>query len=57
MPTVSAKIIFDYEIVDEADGTVIATGHSMQVFMDKYYQLVWDNPEFYRKWKEQWEVL
>lgn len=57
VPTESAKIIFDYEIVDEADGVVLATGHSMQVFMDKDYQLVWDNPEFYRKWKEQWEVL
>lgn len=52
VPTPAAKIIFDYEIVDETDGTVYATGRSIQVFMDRDYQLVWDNPEFYQKWKE-----
>lgn len=57
VPTESAKIIFDYEITDENDGSVIATGRSMQVFMDKNYQLVWENPAFYREWKEKWEVL
>lgn len=57
VPTESAKIVFDYEIIDERDGTVLATGRSVQVFMDKDYQLVWENPEFYKKWKEQWEVL
>lgn len=57
VPTESAKIVFHYEIVDERDGTVLATGRSVQVFMDKNYQLVWENPEFYRKWKEKWEVL
>lgn len=57
VPTESAKIVFDYEIVDTADGSVCATGRSVQVFMDQEYQLVWDNPEFYRKWKEKWEVL
>lgn len=57
VPTESAKIVFDYEIVDERDGSVIATGRSVQVFMDRNYQLVWDNPEFYQKWKEQWQVL
>ena len=57
VPTESAKIVFDYEIIDTADGTVLATGRSVQVFMDRDYQLVWDNPDFYKKWKEQWEVL
>jgi acyl-CoA thioester hydrolase len=57
VPTEAAKIVFDYEIVDDNDGTVLATGRSVQVFMDKDYQLVWENPEFYQKWKEKWEVL
>jgi acyl-CoA thioester hydrolase len=57
VPTESAKIVFDYEIIDENDGSVLATGHSVQVFTDKEYQLVWDNPEFYRAWKAKWEVL
>lgn len=57
VPTESAKIVFDYEIVDERDGSTLATGRSVQVFMDREYQLVWENPEFYQKWKEKWEVL
>lgn len=57
VPTESAKIIFKYEIIDERDGTVLATGKSVQVFMDKNYQLVWENPEFYQNWKKKWEVL
>lgn len=57
IPTESAKIVFEYEIIDENDGSVYATGRTVQVFMDKDYQLVWENPEFYRQWKEKWEVL
>lgn len=53
VPTESAKVIFDYEIVDPDDGTVFVTARSIQVFMDQQYQLLWDNPEFYRKWKEE----
>lgn len=56
-PTESARIVFDYKVVDERDGSTIATGRSVQVFMDKEYQLVWENSEFYQKWKEKWEVL
>ncbi len=57
VPTESAKIVFDYEIIDESDGAVLATGRSVQVFMDKNYQLVWENPKFYKEWKHKWEVL
>ena len=56
-PTESAKIVFEYEIYDRADSGIIATGRSVQVFMDKDYQLVWENPAFYQQWKEKWEVL
>ena len=57
VPTEAAKIVFHYEIIDERDGTVFATGRSVQVFMDKDYRLIWENPEFYQKWKEEWRVL
>ncbi|WP_301869055.1 thioesterase family protein [Bacteroides caecimuris] len=57
IPTESAKIVFDYEIRDEKDDSILATGRSVQVFMDKDYQLVWNNPEFYSNWKEKWAVL
>ena len=55
-PTISAKVIFDYEIHDTVDESLIATGHSVQVFMDLQYQLVWDNPPFYLEWKKRWDV-
>lgn len=53
-PTDAAKILFEYEIRDTADGSLLATGESMQVFMDLKYQLVWKTPEFYEKWKKKW---
>lgn len=46
--------MFDYEIRDPQDESLIASGHSVQVFMDLNYQLVWDNPPFYQEWKERW---
>ncbi len=57
VPTESAKIVFEYEIIDDTDGSVLAAGRSVQVFMDKDYRLVWDTPQFYRNWKRQWGVL
>ena len=52
--TEAAKIIFDYEIRDAATHEVMATGTSVQVFMDRNYELVWINPPFYEAWKKQW---
>lgn len=54
VPTDAAKIVFDYEIRDTADESLIASGRSVQVFMDKDYRLVWDNPPFYAEWKRRW---
>ncbi|MCQ2067875.1 MAG: acyl-CoA thioesterase [Bacteroidaceae bacterium] len=53
-PADAAKIVFDYEITNTGNGEVLATGHSVQVFMDLNYQLVWVNPEFYEEWKKRW---
>jgi acyl-CoA thioester hydrolase len=49
--TEAAKIVFDYEIYDIEDGSLIATGYTVQVFLDAQYQLVWSNPPFYEEWK------
>lgn len=57
VPTESAKLIFEYRILDERDGTELATGCSVQVFINRNYELVWENPDFYRQWKEKWDVL
>ncbi len=56
-PTEAAKIVFDYEIHDNDTDVLLATGHSVQVFVDRDYQLVWDNPDFYRNWKAKWNLL
>ncbi len=52
--TEAAKIVFDYEIHNSETDELMATGHSVQVFMDKDYQLVWANPDFYVAWKKKW---
>ncbi len=56
-PTEAAKVVFDYEIHDTSDESIIATGHSVQVFMDTNYQLVLYNPKFYEDWKNRWNVF
>lgn len=57
VPTEAAKIVFDYEIRNTKDDSLIATGRSIQVFLDKDYQLVWINPPFYEEWKRKWKVI
>jgi acyl-CoA thioester hydrolase len=49
--TQAAKIIFDYAIYDIDDNSLIASGYSVQVFIDKHYRLLWTNPEFYEQWR------
>ena len=55
-PTEAAKIVFDYEIHDPETDEIMASGRSVQVFMDKNYQLIWTNPEFYVEWKKMWGI-
>jgi acyl-CoA thioester hydrolase len=50
--TDAAKIVFDYKIFSLPENKLVATGYSVQVFLDKNFQLVWELPEFMRKWKE-----
>ena len=56
-PTDGAKIIFDYEIYDPESGVVFLTAHSVQVFMDKEYRLMWYSPDFYTEWKSEMGLL
>lgn len=53
----AAKIIFDYEIINAADMRVVATGYTIQVFLDSEGVLVLNNPDFYMKWKKNWAVI
>lgn len=59
IPTEAAKICFEYNIYsgEGEERALMATGNSVQVFLDKDYQLVWNNPSFYEEWKKRWKVL
>lgn len=49
--TDAAKLIFDYKILSLSDNQIIATGYSVQVFLDKDFNLMWNLPEFFIQWK------
>lgn len=50
--TQAAKLIFDYEIVDLLTNETIVTGHTIQVFLDINFNLMWTPPEFIIQWKK-----
>jgi acyl-CoA thioester hydrolase len=54
LPTEAAKICFAYKIYSSKDKSLLATGSSTQVFLDKDYQMVWYNPPFYQEWKQKY---
>ncbi|WP_370862191.1 acyl-CoA thioesterase [Parabacteroides faecis] len=55
--TDAAKILFEYIIFRESDGEVVATGSSMQVFVNSETGLLeLNNPAFYKAWKEKWNI-
>lgn len=52
----AAKIKFSYRMWDRATGDVVATGSSVQVFVDvKTFQLQLTIPPFFDTWLNQWE--
>lgn len=55
--TEAAKLVFRYRIYNPTDGLVLATGRSVQVFMDLNYQLLWEKPAFFLEWQRKWSVL
>jgi acyl-CoA thioester hydrolase len=55
--TRAAKVIFDYEIYLTEDGSLVTTGASTQVFVDRNYSLMLTNPPFYEEWKKKHDLL
>lgn len=47
----AAKIIHEYEVVDSVSKKVVATGETVQVFLDNEGILQLTVPEFYEEWK------
>lgn len=55
--TEAAKIVFDYEIYHAERNTLMATATTTQVFLNKDFELLWQNPNFYNEWKQKWDLL
>lgn len=51
--TDAAKIEFEYKIFSVTNNTLVTTGRSTQVFLNKERELQWVNPQFYQQWKEK----
>lgn len=53
--TPAAKLLFTYEAYDEATNELVATGSSIQVFMQRdAMELLLYPPQFMLDWKKQW---
>ena len=53
-PTPSAKILFDFEILNKSTGKLSATGHTSQVFLgveSREMELI--KPSFYVEWEKK----
>lgn len=55
-PSPAAKLMFDYEIRDASDNSLMATANSVQVFTDHEGNLQLYSPDFYNRWKKKWNV-
>lgn len=50
----AAKITYSFKIFRGSDKELIATGESVQVFLDKNNELVLTIPPFFAGWKKKW---
>ena len=53
IPCIAAKILFSYRIWLAEKRKVIATGSSVQIFLNSSRELVLYPPEFYVRWQKQ----
>jgi len=53
----AAKVVFDYEIYLVEDNSLVTTGTTTQVFVDKNLNLMITNPSFYEEWKKKNNLL
>lgn len=50
----AAKIIYSFRIFRASDHELVATGESIQVFLDMNRELVLTVPPFFEEWKKKW---
>lgn len=56
VPTLSAKLIFEYTIYRKNDNALLLTATTTQVFMTKSGELQLNNPPFFAEWKKRWNI-
>jgi len=49
----AAKIVFEYTIFRNNSSEIVATGKSIQVFVNEAKELLFDLPEFFSDWKRK----
>jgi acyl-CoA thioester hydrolase len=53
----AAKLRFEYKIYEVSKEDLVASGHSVQVFVDiKTFELHMTNPAFFDEWKKKWHL-
>ena len=55
--TESAKIHFEYTIYKKSDNSIVATGESIQVFINTDKELILFPPDFYLDWKRKMRII
>lgn len=57
VPQAAAKLTFQYRIFEAGTGALVATGSSVQVFVNaKSFELLLTLPPFIESWKKNWNV-
>lgn len=54
--SIGGKIVFHYIVTRESDAELILTAESVQLFTTQDGEFCPEEPEFYKKWKEHWNV-
>ncbi|MBK5273186.1 MAG: acyl-CoA thioesterase [Bacteroidia bacterium] len=58
IPCEAAKMKFTYQLFNAASGELVATGSSIQVFLDKEGSVLQlSNPRFFEDWKEKHTLI
>lgn len=52
----AAKIKFEYVLYRAMDNTIVATGSTIQVFLNTNRELELTSPAFYQEWKKKWNI-
>ncbi len=55
--TIGGKIVFHYVVTRQSDNELILTAESVQLFTTKEGEFSPLEPEFYKQWKQKWNIL